>query len=120
MNDVVNLAEKFASLEGHWNPGIVASLNNYHVKIVKVLGEFTWHSHADTDELFLVLKGDLTIELRDQVLSLAPGDLYVVPRGVEHKPVADQECEILLIEPAGTVNTGNNPGVLTVDKPREL
>lgn len=112
----VNLVEKFALLQDRWSPRIVAQINDYHVKIAKVAGEFVWHSHPETDELFLVHKGELTIELRDGVVKLAPGELYVVPRGVEHKPVASDDCEIVMFEPVGTVNTGDVGGERTVDE----
>lgn len=109
----MNLAEKFAQFSEHWQPRIIAQVNNYHVKIAKVQGEFVWHSHPETDELFWVHKGSLTIELRDGTVQLGPGEMHVVPKGVEHKPVATQECEIVMFEPAGTLNTGNAGGDLT-------
>ncbi len=120
MSTVIRLNEKLREIEKHWTPGIVAAVNDYHVKLAKISGEFTWHSHADTDEMFLVLHGCMTIQLRDDSVTLNEGDLYVVPKGVEHKPVAGQECHILLLEPAGTVNTGDTPGELTVDQPQWL
>lgn len=120
MNQVIRLADKFRKIDQHWTPGIVAAVNDYHVKLVKLSGEFTWHSHADTDELFLVLHGSMRILLRDGSVTLDEGDLYVVPKGVEHKPVADHECHVLLLEPGNTVNTGDNPGDLTVEQPRWL
>jgi mannose-6-phosphate isomerase-like protein (cupin superfamily) len=103
----VRLAEKLAGFSDHWSPKIVAGFNGHDVMVVKVQGEFTWHSHPDTDDFFLVLKGRLTIQLRDGDIELGPGDLYVVPKGVEHRPVATEEAHILLIEPAGTPNTGD-------------
>jgi mannose-6-phosphate isomerase-like protein (cupin superfamily) len=112
--EVVNLADKFARFSEHWNPKILARLNDYHVKAVKLKGEFVWHRHVDTDELFLVTKGSLVIRLRDRDVSLGPGELLVVPKGVEHQPVAEEECEVLLIEPAGTPNTGDAGGARTV------
>ena len=120
MSQVIRLADKLRQIDKHWTPGIVAAVNDYHVKLAKISGEFTWHSHADTDELFLVLSGTMQILLRDDAVTLEQGDLYVVPKGVEHKPVADEECHILLLEPAGTVNTGDTPGKLTVDQPQWL
>ena len=107
---VVNLDDKFAAFTDLWSPKIVAQMNDLHVKIVKVEGEFVWHTHADTDELFLVHRGELTIEQRghDDV-TLRAGDVYVVPRGVEHRPVAGTECHAVLIEPATVVNTGDAP-----------
>lgn len=106
----VNLAEKFALIDEQWSPRVVAKLNDYAFKLAKLEGEFVWHSHPETDEAFLVVEGELRIELRDGVVTLGPGELYVVPRGVEHKPVAERECQVLLIEPATTVNTGDVGG----------
>jgi mannose-6-phosphate isomerase-like protein (cupin superfamily) len=103
----INLKDKLAKFSEHWSPKIVAQMNDYHIKLAKVQGEFVWHDHPETDELFMVVDGELTILFRDGQVTLKAGDLYVVPRGVEHKPVAAQECHILLFEPAGTVNTGN-------------
>lgn len=111
----INLDEKFGKFSEPWSPHIIAQLNDLHIKTVKLRGEFVWHRHADTDELFLVHKGNLTILYRDRAVKLAAGDLHVVPRGVEHKPVAEADCEVLLIEPAGTVNTGDAGGALTAD-----
>ncbi len=112
--DVVNLEDKFGKFGDHWSPKILAKLNDYHVKAVKLLGEFVWHKHDETDELFLVTKGSLLIRFRDRDVTLGPGDLLVVPRGVEHLPIAEEECEVLLIEPAGTLNTGDVGGARTV------
>jgi mannose-6-phosphate isomerase-like protein (cupin superfamily) len=107
MNSVINLSEKLSLFQQTWSPKIVASLNDYHIKLAKLKGEFVWHSHPETDEMFLIVNGQLTIELHGQSVHLKPGDMFVVPRGVEHKPVATEECHVLLIEPAGTVNTGD-------------
>lgn len=104
---VVNLEQKLAGFSERWSPKVVARFNGHDVMVVKVQGEFVWHSHPDTDDLFLVLKGRLTIQLRDGDVRLGPGDLYVVPRGVEHQPVAEEEVHLLLIEPVGTPNTGD-------------
>jgi mannose-6-phosphate isomerase-like protein (cupin superfamily) len=109
----INLDEKFSQFDEHWAPKIIARLNDLHVKAVKLQGAFVWHAHADTDEMFMVHKGELTIQLRDGEVLLRAGELCVVPRGVEHRPVADGECEVLLIEPAGTVNTGDAGGERT-------
>jgi mannose-6-phosphate isomerase-like protein (cupin superfamily) len=109
----VNLAEKLALLQQPYTPGIVAYLNDYKVAVVKVTGEFVWHSHEDTDDFFLVLSGRLTLQLRDRDVHLGAGELFVVPRGVEHCPRADEETHVLLIEPRGTVNTGAAGGELT-------
>lgn len=110
---IVDLAEKFGKLTEHYSPKLVATLNDYEIKLVRIKGEFVWHTHDDTDELFLVLDGRLTIQLRDQDVKLGPGQLYVVPRGVEHCPRAQDEVKAILIEPAGVVNTGNAGGALT-------
>lgn len=103
----VNLADVLASFSEPWQPRIVGELNGQHVKVVKLLGEFVWHHHDAEDELFLVLKGTLTMQLRDGDVVLREGEFFIVPRGVEHRPVADEETHILLFEPAGTLNTGN-------------
>jgi len=119
VNDSINLAEKLALLERPYEPGIVGYLNDYKVQIVKVRGPFVWHKHDDTDDFFLVLRGRLTIHLRDRDVELGAGELFVVPRGVEHCPDADEETHVLLIEPKGTVNTGDAGGSLTAE-PVEL
>lgn len=107
MSDPISLSGKLGAFEEHWSPRIVGSFNGHDIMVVKVLGEFVWHSHAETDDLFLVLKGRLRIEMRDRNVSLGPGELFVVPKGVEHRPVAEEETHMLLIEPAGTPNTGD-------------
>jgi mannose-6-phosphate isomerase-like protein (cupin superfamily) len=104
---VVNLDQKLAAFSEHWSPKIVERFNGHDVMVVKLKGEFVWHAHADTDDFFLVLKGRLTIQLRDGDVHLGPGEMYVVPKGVEHRPVAEDEVHLLLIEPAGTPNTGD-------------
>jgi mannose-6-phosphate isomerase-like protein (cupin superfamily) len=114
----VNLRDALARFDDRWSPKIVADMNDYHVKLVKVEGEFLWHTHEETDELFLVVQGQLTIKLRDGDVTLEEGELFVVPRGVEHMPVAAQECHILLMEPAGTVNTGDAGGERTAQAQR--
>lgn len=119
VNDKVNLAEKFACLERPYQPGIVGYMNDYKLQIVKVKGPFVWHKHEDTDDFFLVVEGRLTIQLRDRNIQLEPGELFVVPRGVEHCPTADEETLVLLIEPRGTANTGDAGGELTAE-PIEL
>ena len=113
----VNLAEKLGQFSDHWAPRIVGELNGQHVKLVKVEGEFIWHRHDTEDELFLVLKGRLDIHLREQVVSLEPGEFFIVPRGVEHKPIAMAETHILLFEPASTLNTGDVRNERTVELP---
>lgn len=112
----INLAEKLALFSTHWDPKIVAELNGQHVKLAKIHGEFVWHHHEHEDELFLVLRGGFRMEYRDRTVELREGDMVVVPRGVEHRPVAEHECSILLFEPASTVNTGNAGGALTRDQ----
>jgi mannose-6-phosphate isomerase-like protein (cupin superfamily) len=105
--DKVNLAEGFARIAEHWRPRVAASLNGQEVKLVKFQGPFVWHHHADADELFLVVRGRFRMEFRDRAVELEQGELIVVPRGVEHCPVADEEVEVLLFEPADLLNTGN-------------
>lgn len=107
MPAAINLAEKFSKFSEHRSPKVVAQYNRNDISVVKVKGEFVWHSHHDTDDFFLVLKGKLVIQLRDGEVHLGPGDLYVVPKGVEHRPVAEVETHMLLIEPEGTPNTGD-------------
>jgi len=107
MNDIIDLAEKLATFSERWSPRTVAQFNACDVMVVKVEGEFVWHKHDDTDDFFLVLKGRLDIEMRDRTVSLGPGQLFVVPKGVEHRPVAREEVHLLLIEPTGTPNSGD-------------
>ncbi len=106
----VDLAQKLGLFTERWSPKIVAQMNDYHLKVVKIQGDFVWHSHPETDEVFLVLAGAMRIDLRDGHISLAAGQMFVVPRGVEHKPYAESECAVLLMEPAGTINTGDATG----------
>ena len=108
MKQPIDLAQQLAAFSEHWSPKVVARLNDYEIKVVKLQGEFTWHTHSETDELFLVLDGELTIQLRDGDVTLGPGQLYVVPRGVEHCPRAEREVHAVLIEPAGVINTGDS------------
>jgi len=103
----VNLAEKLAGFTEHWQPRTVAEFNGHDIMVVKAKGEFVWHKHDETDDLFLVLRGRLVIQLRDGDVELGPGELFVVPKGVEHRPVAEEEVHIMLIEPSGTPNTGD-------------
>jgi mannose-6-phosphate isomerase-like protein (cupin superfamily) len=112
-NAPIDIAEKLSSFAEHWSPKVVARLNDYEIKVVKVKGEFVWHTHDETDELFLVVEGDLTIQLRNGNVALRPGQLFVVPRGIEHCPIADGEVHAILIEPVGLVNTGSAGGALT-------
>ena len=112
----VNLAEKFGQFTDYWNPKVVGELNGQLVKLVKLQGEFIWHKHDHEDELFLVVRGHLRIEFRGSAVSLEPGEFLIVPRGVEHRPVADEEAHVLLFEPAATLNTGNVRNENTVDE----
>ena len=113
MTGPINLASKLALFSEHWSPKIVTGFNGNDVMVVKVKGEFNWHSHPETDDFFLVLKGRLTIKLRDGDVVLGPGEMYVVPKGVEHCPVAEEETHLLIIEPAGTPNTGDQATAAT-------
>lgn len=113
----INLAQKLSLFSAHWSPKIIAELNGQHVKLVKFQGPFVWHSHEHEDELFYVVRGSFRMEFRDRTVELETGDLLVVPRGVEHRPVADREVEVLLFEPASTVNTGTAGGDRTVAQP---
>jgi mannose-6-phosphate isomerase-like protein (cupin superfamily) len=103
----VNFKDKFAAFSEQWSPRIIAQMNDYHFKIAKVQEEFIWHAHPETDEVFVVLKGQLELQFREGSVTLNEGEMFIVPKGVEHKPVAEQECHILMVEPAGTVNTGD-------------
>ena len=109
----MNIAQKLSLFEEHWSPKIVGELNGQHVKLVKLLGEFVWHHHDEEDELFLVVKGRFRMEYRDRSEWIEAGEFVVVPRGVEHRPVAEEEAHVMLFEPAGTVNTGNTTGGMT-------
>ena len=113
VHEVINFKDKLSRFADHWAPKVVAQMNDYQLKLVKIQGEFVWHSHADTDEVFIVLDGRMRIELRDGAVDLGPGEMFVVPRGVEHKPSAPDECRILLVEPSGVVNTGDAEGART-------
>jgi mannose-6-phosphate isomerase-like protein (cupin superfamily) len=114
--DKVNLLEKFGLFDDTFHPRIVGDLNDHQVKVVKLQGEFVWHHHEDVDELFLVVKGRMRMGLRTGDVDLSEGELYIVPKGIEHKPSAEEECWIVLIEPAGTLNTGNVVGEKTVER----
>jgi mannose-6-phosphate isomerase-like protein (cupin superfamily) len=116
--DKVNLREKFAQFEDVWSPKIVASLNDYDVQLAKFKDDFVWHKHDETDDFFLVVQGRVVIQLRDRDVELGPGELFVVPKGVEHCPRSDDGAEVLLIEPRGTVNTGDPGGELTAVEQR--
>ncbi len=107
--EAISIARKLATIRDHWNPRLIAELNGQEIKLARIQGEFVWHAHADADELFLVVEGELRMEFRDRSVPVRQGEMIVVPRGVEHRPVAEAECAILLFEPAGVVNTGDAP-----------
>lgn len=109
----INFRDKLARFSEHWSPRVIAEMNDYQFKLAKVQGEFVWHCHADTDEVFIVLDGAMVLEFRDKAVPLAAGEMYVVPKGVEHRPVAVDECCIMLVEPRGVVNTGEAGGAYT-------
>ena len=113
MHESINFAEKLAKINKHWTHGIVAEMNDYQFKLVKVQGDFVWHSHENTDEVFIVLDGEMDIEFRDGKVTIKSGEMYVVPKGVEHKPFAENECKIMIVEPGGVINTGDAGGELT-------
>jgi mannose-6-phosphate isomerase-like protein (cupin superfamily) len=118
--DKVNLTEKFEQFDDYWHPRIVGELNGQQVKVVKLKGGFIWHHHDDEDELFMVVRGCLTIQFHDKEVLLEEGEFMVVPRGVEHRPVAAEECWVMLFEPAGTLNTGNVQNEKTVAAPEVI
>ncbi len=118
--EVVNLAQKFSMFSDHWSPKIAGELNDMHLKLVKVQGEFVWHQHENEDELFLVVNGRLCIKLRDRDLWVGPGELVIIPRGVEHCPVAEEETQVILLEPKTTVNTGDVVSERTVEAPERI
>ncbi|NIO03555.1 MAG: cupin domain-containing protein [Proteobacteria bacterium] len=109
----IKLEEKLAKFSEHWSPKIIAQMNDYHFKLVKFRGNFIWHRHTDTDEVFIPLDGEMSIEFRDGKVDLKPGEMFVVPKGLEHRPSAQNECKIMLVEPAGTANTGDAGGDMT-------
>jgi len=114
-NAPINFKEKLSKFSGHWAPRVIAEMNDYQFKLVKFQGEFVWHDHPDTDEVFIVLDGEMVIEFRDGSVELAEGEMFVVPKGVEHKPRASNECHALLVEPWGVTNTGDAGGELTTE-----
>lgn len=111
--EAINIKEKFSGFSEKWSPKIIAQMNDYHFKVARVEGDFVWHDHKDTDEVFLIIEGELRIDFRDGSVTLREGEMFVVPKGVEHKPFAQKECKILLVEPAGTINTGDAGGIQT-------
>ncbi len=111
----INFADKLATFSDHWAPRVVAEMNDYQFKLVKIQGEFVWHQHDDTDEVFIVVAGEMAIEFRDGRVGLSSGEMFVVPKGKEHKPVATGECQVLLVEPRGVINTGEAESALTAE-----
>ena len=111
----INLAEKFSLFSDHWSPKVIAEMNDYQFKLVKIQGEFVWHDHGHTDEVFIVVEGSMGIEFEDQTITLNAGEMYVVPQGTLHKPFAEEECMVMLVEPRGVVNTGEADGDLTAE-----
>ena len=115
MMDTINLKDKLTKFSDHWSPKVIAELNDYQFKLVKIQGEFVWHNHPDTDEVFIVIEGSMNIEFENETVQLNEGEMLVVPKGVEHKPYADSECKVMLVEPRGVVNTGDADSELTAD-----
>lgn len=118
--EIVNVAEKFSQFQDRWSPKIVGELNDSHIKLAKLQGEFVWHQHEAEDELFLVVQGRLLIKLRDRDIWLDEGEFVIIPRGVEHLPIAEEEAEVLFVEPKSTVNTGNVTNERTVPEPDRI
>jgi len=114
-HSAINFKEKLDRFSEHWSPKIIAQMNDYHFKLAKIQGDFVWHSHADTDETFIVLEGEMSIDFRTGKVDLRAGEMVVVPKGVEHKPFAEKECKVMLVEPAGTLNTGDTDGDMTAE-----
>ena len=110
-----NISEKFTKFSEHWSPRVVAEMNDYQFKLARIKGEFIWHDHKETDEVFIVIEGTMSIEFRDGKVDLSEGEMFVVPKGVEHKPFAENECKIMFVEPRGITNTGDSGGELTAD-----
>jgi mannose-6-phosphate isomerase-like protein (cupin superfamily) len=109
----INLKEKLSKFSDHWSPKVIAEMNDYQFKLVKIQGEFVWHNHEDTDETFIVIEGEMKIEFENETLELNEGDMFVVPKGIEHKPWAENECKVMIIEPRGVLNTGSSESDLT-------
>ena len=116
MNTPINLHSKYELFSEHWSPKVIAEMNDYQFKIAKIKGEFIWHDHKDTDETFIVIEGTMCIKFRDSIVELSEGEMFVVPKGVEHKPCAENECKILVVEPRGVINTGGEGGEFTITK----
>ena len=116
INKKINLYEKFKKFSDHWSPKVIAEMNDYQFKLAKIKGEFIWHNHKDTDEVFMVINGKMKIEFQNGAVNLSEGELYVVPAGIDHKPYSEKECLIMLIEPKGVINTGDSGGELTINE----
>ena len=116
LSDKINLKEKYSKFTKHWSPRIIAEMNDYQFKLAIIKGEFVWHDHKHTDETFIVIEGAMTLKFRDSEVKLSEGEMFVVPKGVEHKPCAKNECKILVVEPRGVINTGDVKGELTIHK----
>ena len=112
----INFNKKYSKFSKHWSPRIIAEMNDYQFKLAKIKGKFIWHDHKDTDETFIVIDGEMTLKFRDSEVKLSKGEMYVVPKGVEHKPCAENECKILVVEPRGVINTGQSKCDLTIDE----
>ena len=111
----INLREKLSKFSDYWSPKIIAEMNDYQFKLVKIKGNFVWHDHKDTDEVFIVIEGEMSVEFKDRTVELSKGEMFVIPKGVEHKPYSENECKIMIVEPVGVVNTGDSGGELTAD-----
>jgi mannose-6-phosphate isomerase-like protein (cupin superfamily) len=116
VTEAINITDKFSKFTDLWSPKVIARMNDYHFKLARIKGEFIWHSHQETDEVFIVIAGEMRIDFRDSRVELKKGEMFVVPKGVEHKPIAEQECQIMLIEPVGTLNTGDVGGEMTAEE----
>ena len=116
MSKKINFKDKYSKFSKYWSPRIIAEMNDYQFKLAKIKGEFIWHNHKDTDETFIVLEGKMILKFRDSEVKLSKGEMYVVPKGIDHKPCADNECKILVVEPRGVINTGEVIGDLTINE----
>ena len=116
LSEKINLNEKYSKFSKYWSPRIIAEMNDYQFKLAKIKGEFVWHDHKHTDETFIVIEGEMTLKFRGSEVKLSEGEMYVVPKGVEHKPCAENECKILVVEPRGVINTGDAGGELTINE----
>lgn len=114
-SEKINLKEKLSKFSDHWSPKVIAEMNDYQFKLVKIKGGFVWHNHGDTDEFFLVIEGKMNIKFKDETVILKEGEIFVVPKGVEHKPYAEEECKIMIVEPRGVINTGDSDSELKAD-----